>query len=334
MSVDRSLISRFTLPQSSVDWEFAFARLLALPTRISLGRWQFLVRLLLVVSLSFSLARLFWLLLPLPSIPPAAVAIATVTSHTGSDGKLVDIAQLKALHVFGKAAEAPKPDAAPAVIENQAVDTHLNLVLLGIVGSSDEKLARAIISSGDKQDVYSVGATLPVGNGVTLSKVLEDRVIINNNGQYESLWLYQNDPNALSLSRQNVAPPPPPPSSQVLPPGRPGPMGPQMHSPESPEQAGDPGMATATRSLSDVVAMSIYRENGQVVGYKIRPGRDAEKFRALGLQTDDIVTAVNGMPLTNPAKIMEVYKNMGNTTSASLEIKRGGSVITVDVVLQ
>lgn len=333
MSVDRSLISRFTPPQSSVDWELAFVRLSALPSRISLGRWQFLVRLLLVVSLSFSLARLFWLLLPVPAIPPAAVAIATVANHAGSDGKLVDIAQLKALHVFGKAAETPKQDAAPAVIENQAVDTHLNLVLLGIVGSSDEKLARAIISSGDKQDVYSVGEALPVGNGVTLSKVLEDRVIINNNGQYESLWLYQNDPNAPSFSRQNTAPPPPPPSAQVMPPGRPGPMGPQMQSPESPEQT-DPGMAAATRSLSDVVAMSIYRENGQVVGYKIRPGRDAEKFRALGLQTDDIVTAVNGMPLTNPAKIMEVYKNMGNTTSASLEIKRGGSVITVDVVLQ
>lgn len=333
MSVDRSLISRFTLPQSSVDWEFAFARLLALPTRVSLARWQFLVRLLLVLSLSFSLARLFWLLLPLPNIPPAAVAIASVTNHAGGDGKLVDIAQLKALHVFGKAAEAPKPDAAPAVIENQAVDTHLNLVLLGIVGSSDEKLARAIISSGDKQDVYSVGEALPVGNGVTLSKVLEDRVIINNNGQYESLWLYQNDPNAPSFSRQAVTQSPPP-STQTMPLGRPGPMGPQMQTPESPEQAGDPGMAAATRSLSDVVAMSIYRENGQVVGYKIRPGRDAEKFRALGLQTDDIVTAVNGMPLTNPAKIMEVYKNMGNTTSASLEIKRGGSVITVDVVLQ
>jgi general secretion pathway protein C len=89
-----------------------------------------------------------------------------------------------------------------------------------------------------------------------------------------------------------------------------------------------------SRNLSDVVAMSIYREGGQVVGYKIRPGRDAEKFKTLGLQTDDIVTAVNGMPLTNPAKIMEVYKSMGNTTSASLEIKRGGSVMTVDVVLQ
>jgi len=93
-------------------------------------------------------------------------------------------------------------------------------------------------------------------------------------------------------------------------------------------------LAQVTRNLNDVMSMSIYRENGEVVGYKIKPGRDAEKFKALGLETDDIVTAINGMPLTNPAKIMEVYKSMGNATSASLEIKRGGGVITVDVVLQ
>jgi general secretion pathway protein C len=88
------------------------------------------------------------------------------------------------------------------------------------------------------------------------------------------------------------------------------------------------------KSLSDVLAMSIYREGGQVIGYKIRPGRDIERFKSYGLQADDIVTAVNGMPLNNPNKIMEIYRNMGNATSASLEIKRAGSVITVDVVLQ
>jgi general secretion pathway protein C len=111
-----------------------------------------------------------------------------------------------------------------------------------------------------------------------------------------------------------------------------GAYGPEVQSPQ--ERIGDPALAEVSRNLADVVSMSIHRENGQVVGYKIRPGRDAEKFKSVGLQADDIVTAINGTPLSNPAKIMEIYKNMGNTTSASLEIKRGGGVITVDVVLQ
>ena len=79
--------------------------------------------------------------------------------------------------------------------------------------------------------------------------------------------------------------------------------------------------------------MSIHREGGKVVGYKIRPGRNVEMFNNLGLQADDVVTAVNGVPLSSPGKIMEIYKSMGNATSANLEIRRGGSTVNLDVVL-
>ena len=332
MPFQRSSISRAALPQTSAEWEQLLNRGFAVLAKVPLSRWQFLVRLFLVVCLALSLARLFWLIFPSPVIPAAAIPPPLVTTHATNSGQAINIEQLKSLPVFGKV-EAPKTDAPAPIIENQAVQTQLNLVLLGVISSNDEKSGRAVISSGDKQDVYAVGDTLPVGNGVTLSKVLADRVIVNNNGQYESLFLYQNDPNSQPISQAYTPPPsagPPPGRNWVS--ERPGPTGPEMQSPSDGQS--NPGTAEASRNLSDVVAMSIYREGGQVVGYKIRPGRDAEKFKSLGLQTDDIVTAVNGMPLTNPAKIMEVYKNMGNTTSASLEIKRGGSVMTVDVVLQ
>jgi general secretion pathway protein C len=330
MSVNRTLTNKFAMPQTSAEWEQVFARCIAMVEKVPLSTWQFLARVLLVLILSLSLARLFWLVFPVPVIPAAAVAIPTVANHGDTSNSSVNIAQLKSLAIFGKA-EAPKKSDQPAVIEAQATVTQLNLVLVGVMESSNEASARAIIASGDKQDVYAVNAPLPVGNNVTLSKVMGDRVIINNNGQYESIFLYQTDPNAPSIS-QTYTPQPAVqemiPQTDPYPSGRPGPS-PEMQSPQ-----GEPSVAEVSRNLSDVLAMSIYRENGQVIGYKIRPGRDAEKFKALGLQTDDIVTAINGMPLTNPAKIMEVYKNMGNTTSASLEIKRSGSVITVDVVLQ
>src|SRR5690606_26946633 len=103
---------------------------------------------------------------------------------------------------------------------------------------------------------------------------------------------------------------------------------------DSPSAAAEPSMAQVTKTLADVVAMSIYREGGQVVGYKIRPGRNAELFDALGLQADDIVTAVNGVPLSAPGKVMEIYKSMGSATSANLEIRRGGSTVNLDVMLK
>jgi general secretion pathway protein C len=326
MLANRSSLSRFAIPQTSAEWEQLFARCLAVLAKVPLSSWQFFVRLLLVLILSLSLARLFWLVFPVPVVPQATVALPMNRGPVDTGNNSVNVAQLKASAVFGKAEAAPKQDQ-PAVIESKAVDTSLNLTLVGVVESSDESFARAIITSGDKQDVYAINAPLPVGNNVTLSKVMGDRVIINNNGQYESLWLYQNDPNAPPISTPVARAPQG--DSQLV--NKYGPYGQDAR----PQDAnGESALVEASRNLSDVVAMSIHRENGQVVGYKIRPGRDAEKFKAVGLQADDIVTAINGMPLTNPAKIMEIYKNMGNTTSASLEIKRGGSVITVDVVLQ
>jgi len=340
MLANRSSLSRFAIPQTSAEWEQLFARCLAVLAQVPLSTWQFIVRLLLVVILSLSLARLFWLLFPTPAVPAATVAIPTALGPVDSASGSVNIAELKSLAVFGRA-DAPKQDQ-PAAIDNKVVDTNLNLTLVGVMESSDENSARAIISSGDKQDVYAVNAPLPVGNNVTLSKVMIDRVIINNNGQYESLWLYQNDPNApkTAPAAQAVSYSQPiavQPAEQLA--GRNnstyGPeVGPSRDPRTSNERSSDPALAEVSRNLADVVSMSIHRENGQVMGYKIRPGRDAERFRAAGLQADDIVTAINGTPLNNPAKIMEIYKNMGNTTSASLEIKRGASVITVNVEIQ
>ena len=322
MSSSRLSTSRFIPPQTTVEWEQKTARFFAVLAKVPVQRWQFLVRLLLVVCLSICLAQLFWLVFPKPSIPVAVVALPKMTTQVVKVDQSINIAQLKSLAVFGRA--DIKPNAGNP--ENQAVDTHLNLTLLGVIISSDEKAGRAIISMGDKADIYAVDASLPVGNSVTLSKVMADRAIVNNNGQFETLWLYLNDPGKSSIAQAAIVNAGPaawsPPRDEPLP---------DVNNGGIPN--GDPAVTQAARSLSDVVAMSVYRENGQVAGYRIRPGRDVEKFRSLGLQADDIVTSINGMPLTNPAKIMEMYKNMGNTTSASLEIKRGGTLMKIDVVL-
>lgn len=334
---------RLALDQHTAQFEQVLRRGAALLGKVPLERWKWLAILLLVLWLSHSLARLFWLVAPAPDLRPAtASAVIAPSGQAPSAAPPIDIAALTESEVFGKMDAAATQEAAtatpaPSVIENDAVDTQLNLVLRGVIGSSVDASARAIIASGAEADVYAPGDKLPVGNGVTLAKVLDLRVILNNNGRYESLWLYKDDPNA------RIAAPYVPPEQNT---GRSwsdesGGSGDQQ--PLFVDQSGGSDAAQASpadpssevaRSLADVVAMSIHREGGQVVGYKIRPGRNAEQFAALGLQPDDIVTAVNGVPLTSPGKVMEIYKNMSNATSASLEIKRGGSVLSVDVVLQ
>lgn len=346
---DNSLIQSAALAQRTAQLEQQLRRLFGFLSRVPLVRWQWLIAFLLVIWLSHSLARLFWLVIPSPAIPPATVtSVASALPGAGpaAGGEAVNIAQVKNLAPFGETNAEPatpvenQPAAAATQgIENNAADTQLNLILRGVLSSNDEKAARAIIATGDKADVYGIGDTLPAGNNVTLAKVLDLRVIINNNGSFESLWMYKDDPNAPKLG---AAVNPPPQDNPAASGGYANP--PYQQQPpvfagktprfDSPAPAGDAGMAQMGKTLADVVAMSIYRENGQVVGYKIRPGRNAELFNELGLQTDDIVTAVNGVPLSSPGKIMEIYKSMGSATSANLEIRRGGSTVNLDVMLK
>ncbi len=347
---NKSASSRLALDQRTARIEQVAQSAARRLGQIPLRRWQFVVLLLLVIWLSHSLARLFWMLVPPPELAPAAVSLVQGTTSTGSDRLTgVDILDLKSLDLFGPAPQLDQTvENLPPPIEetDTTVDTQLSLVLLGVVPSNAEEAGRAIISANGQQDVYAPGAELPVGQNVTLTRVLDQRVILNNNGRLESLWLHQEGSagnQRLSAATRYAAPEPmtsrswseendyvqtedqPPPQFVDR-----SPM-PEMGQ----GSAGESEVAAEiSRNISDVVAMSIHREGGQVVGYKIRPGRNAEQFASLGLQPDDIVTAVNGVPLNNPGKIMEIYRNMSNATSASLEIKRGGSVISVDIVLQ
>ena len=331
---DRLQSNRAVFEQRTAQLEIQLRRLFAFLNRVPLQRWQWLVMLLLVIWLSHSLARLLWLVVPAPEIPPASVSLmATQSEPAAGVTEAVNIAQLKSLAPFGDMAVAAPVEQAPAAVSDieASSDTQLNLVLRGVIGSSTETAARAIIVAGDKADVYAVGDTLPVGNKVTLAKILDLRVIVNNNGSFESLWMFKDDPNAPKLTTSVSAPPPANATSNFQPPSLNAGNSPVYDSPSS---SAEPSMAQMTKTLADVVAMSIYREGGQVVGYKIRPGRNAEVFDSLGLQTDDIVTAVNGVPLSTPGKIMEIYKSMGSATSANLEIRRGGSTVNLDVMLK
>lgn len=330
--------------------EVWFSRCLTQLKRVPLAAWQLLVKVLLLVWLAHTLAQVLWLWVPEPELPEARLAPNALTSEPGGAGRpSVDIAALSSLQVFGRVDQEALPDevGAPAQetagIEDEAVDTELSLVLRGVIGSNQDEAARAIIADGSTQQIYAPGDELPVRGKVTLEKILPLRVILSNNGRYESLWLYSDE-----KLRQGLA---------VQPPldDRPG------RSWEGPEEAGsdpeagaetesDPeqrpdeaaleeaseqlGQRVGSQSLSDVVSMSIHREEGKIVGYRIRPGRDRSLFDSLGLETGDLVKAVNGSELSSPQRVMEIYRELGNARSASLLIERDGQELTIDIDLQ
>lgn len=320
-------------------------------SRVPVSVWRFIAKLLLVVWLSYTLAQIVWMLFPAPDVPQAQVAANALETDSGNAaGRDVDIAELASLDIFGRVAEGDQVDDLDEMdeeavggpgIEDQAVDTELKLVLRGIMGSNEEGAARAIIADGSTQALYAPGDELPVRGDVTLEKVLALRVILNNSGRYESLWLYSDSDFANDLASNR--PVPDTPSRSWDGDDQEGVDGPAEDDTQDIEAEDEQELEQAaeevaermgSQSLSDVVSMSIHREGGQIVGYRIRPGRDQAMFDSLGLEAGDVVKAVNGIELSSPQRVMEIYRDMGDAQSASLLIERGGQELTVDIDLE
>ncbi len=291
-------------------------RVLAWLARLPLSVWQHSVILLLVFCLSLILAQLFWLIFS-PGYLPAETGLQSVpvnaklVERASTARASVDIAKLKSLELFGAgvAETEAEPVVTAPVIEQEAVDTRLNLKLNGVIGSNDQKAARAIIADSKQQALYAPGEILPAGRNVRLVKVLADRVILDNGGRYEALWLYTDEP---------ISSTPEPRDSRSTP------------RRETPSNTVDRA-SLQTTSLDSVIKFSMARKGGQVIGFRVRPGSNREVFNKIGLKPNDIVTAVDGMELNSSAKAMEIYQKLRESTSASLDILRNNEPMSLTV---
>lgn len=273
---------------------------------------------LLVLWFTYSLAKLVWLLAAQPSTFVAqgqSVNLPLLSAEAPAE--VLDIESFASLNPFGKAAETAVEETLAPSIEDDAQETRLQLQLQGVIATGDASQDKAIIANGSQQDLYAVGDALPGGANVKLSKVLSDRVVIENNGRYELLWLYDESGRA---KPKPVASPKPLRASAKI-------------SRDVAERYVNEKDLSAN-SLADVVKISLKRSGADVLGFEVRPGRDRGVFDAMGLQAGDIVTAVNGTALTDTATAVNVAKSLRDSRSARLTILRGGEESELNISLE
>jgi type II secretory pathway component PulC len=116
------------------------------------------------------------------------VAVADVTQTQSADN--LAMAPVTATPVIIEEKKLPVTAAAQRLLISA---TPLAIVLVGIVDSNDASLARAVIEFRGQQQLYGVGAKLPMGDKVFVKNVLVDRVIIENNGQLDTVFMYVGD---------------------------------------------------------------------------------------------------------------------------------------------
>lgn len=258
---------------------------------------------LLVVAIAYQLATLTWALVPgsVPSAPPSAARGERPAAEP------VDFSVLLGSRLFGEAAE--RPAAAPAASVIDAPDTTLSLTLKGFLSKEGDPNGEAIISSNRGEDRnYRVGQTIEGADGATLHSVYADRVLLDRNGQLETLRMPKELTSGASFTAMPPMPQPPP-----------GPPGGSLRE----------TIAENASRITDIVRVAPHVQEGQVVGFRVNPGRDRASFEALGLLPGDVVTDINGTVLDDPSQGLQVFQSLGESTQANVTILRDGVPQTV-----
>jgi len=229
---------------------------------------------------------------PLPARAPASIA-----------GEGRDLAALQALALFGK----PEVKQAVQTPSTNAPPSRLNVQLTGLLASGDPALSLAIIAQGGKQASYGIGDVIN-GTQARITRILPDRVIVERQGQEETLWLDEGD---AARSRSAVTPAP---AASIPAPAR-------------RELLKEPG------KLLDYLSISPVQSDGAVQGYRLNPGKDPALFTAVGLQPNDLAVSLNGFDLRDNAQAMQIMQQLANLNELNITVEREGQLHDVYVSL-
>ncbi len=273
-----------------------------------------LVELCLVAFLAFLAAQAVWFVVYGDAVRPIDVDSQSGLSG-GAGTRVTDMSVLTQSGLF--ATREQVADAGPQI----APETRLNLTLRGVRSGADARSGAAFIEApGRGQGSYAAGDE--IANGVRLEEIYEDRVIINRGGSRESLFI---SPEAAERARANAAASAQRPSSAGA-----------TQSPSGSQ--GVEADAELARSLSvedwvDGLRLAPRMIDGEVAGLRVRPNSQAEILRAAGLQVGDVITALNGQPLTSLEAAQRALSTLETRDRLSLSLERDGAPVQIDVPL-
>ena len=176
----------------------------------------------------------------------------------------------------------------------EAVVTSLALKLFGVRMDMATGRGSAIIATSDGvQSSFAVGDEIEPG--VTLKMVSFDNVTIDRGGVAEQIFLDQSVAAAVAQ-------------------------------PSGGEGALPPGEASGSSLLANSLEIAPRAENGKITGMMLNPKGDGALFKAAGLEPGDVLTAVNGKPMSDGEDVRSILAGGG---TVSLEVERGGRRMTV-----
>jgi general secretion pathway protein C len=305
----------------------------------------------LVLLIAYVLALLTWQLMPqaAPAAPPPATTARAATSHTAGNALSgAAIKKVVAMHLFGVPQHGKTASKAAAM---HAPETELNLTLHGLFAASHPRSSYAIIAaSGGDDKEYGIGSSLP--SGATIHAIYADRVILDRAGKLEALKLPQDHQQstaistATSASKQSASTTATPKQSASTTPASSQTSNPSASNafaiPASSSSSSHPvnmqrlrkSIQRQPQKLMQAIRPTPVTKNGQLIGYRVYPGKDSQTFTALGLKSGDIIKSINGIALDNPKQSLKILQQLSTAAQLNATVVRNGKEQTITLSLR
>ncbi len=270
-----------------------------------------LASLLLIVACAWLLVEVTWLFFPQDD----ETTLPTQQQNNTMINKQIQqnsFNKLTTANIFGVS------DKAVPQKQVKVPETKLNLTLKGVLAANPMSRASAIIAKGKsgKEDIFSVGDKMP--EGTLVKEIHPEYVVLERNGLLETLKLQKiSDVAGLDLSNNRQSP-----SSA------------RASSPAAAlkEIRGD--ILKNPTSFGDYALPVVVKENGKQVGYRLQPQKKGKLLAELGIESNDVITTINGVKLDNPKNGIVALRKLSSAKQLIIVVKRNGAEIPLNISLQ
>lgn len=272
-----------------------------------------LITLTMLVWAGYSLTRFIWIWVPGESLDSL---VRDAVEEVPRERDVVDLDAISRAFSFSHPATDGADREGGVEDYGRASETRLELSLRGAVFSTDPRQSRAIIASGDQQHVYRTGDQIKnTVEGVELTAVFRDHVILVNNGKEERLGIDR----PLDSAKEHPAP-----SMESMPAG-------SGDVPANAAAAIPDNLISSAGTLSNIIRLQLYQQEGRIRGLQIRHGSRADLLADVGLRVGDVITAIDEVSISQVNQLSELLGRLEQQENIALQVQRMDETITVNV---
>ncbi len=274
-------------------------------------RISFTVMALLLALSAWILGQLIWQ--PLVTDNVTKWQPSLIASGKPQASQSINLSELQNSHLFGEYQEQRQVVTQPKV--EDAPKSRLNVVLVGVVTSTNPDKSLAVIANRGKQATYGIGEVIE-GTRAKLYQVQTDRVIIDNAGRNETVML-----EGLKYSKPQQPAQAPAPVEQ------------KVQIPKGKLEQIRQEIRKDAKQVFQYVRMSQVKRDGEVLGYRLTPGKDKALFDSVGLKPGDVATQINGLDLKDSAAMGQIFQSISDMTELTLTVERDGQPYEIYIEL-